>query len=201
MGIAGLSQVPTKEIIITQDACETKDQRRGKAFTNLSSGSTPRPGIFDTACVLSWPNSHWAVHVLDYPNVSSIPLHSWPVLHSWKPVSTCAEWLGPQVLPATPFLSPAFLLNSVSPFSFHPPLPFQPSTASSSGHHHCSFYFNRHPLVLLLPRSLTALVPPLNASPWSSRNPGRNHAFSREHVLGKGSRSIFNGLTGCTSSS
>lgn len=157
MGIAGLSQVPTKEIKITQDACETEDQRRGKTFPNLSSGSTIRSGISDTACVLSWPISHWAVRVLDYPNVSSTPLHSGPVLRSWKTVSTCAEWLGPQVLPAV-------LLNSVSPFSFHPPLPFQPCTTSSSGHHHCSFYFNRHRLVLLLPRSLTALIPPRNGS-------------------------------------
>lgn len=136
---------------------ETEGQRKGKAFTSLSSGSTLRSGIFDMACVLSWPDSHRAVHVLDYPNVSSIPLHSWPMLCSWKTVSTCAEWLGPQVLPAV-------LLNSVSPFSFHPPLPFQPSTTSSSGHHHCSFYFNRHWLVLLLPCSLTALVPPRNGS-------------------------------------
>lgn len=133
MGIAGLSQVPTKEIKITQDACETKDQRRGKTFPNLSSGSTIRSGISDTACVLSWPISHWAVRVLDYPNVSSTPLHSGPVLRSWKTVSTCAEWLGPQSAACRP---PQF------GFSI-----FLPSAPSFPALHHQQF---RAPSLLLL---------------------------------------------------
>lgn len=185
MGIAGLSQVPTKEIKITQDPCETEDQRRGKTFPNLSSGSTIRSGISDTACVLSWPNSHWAVRVLDYPDVSSIPLHSWPVLHSWKTVSTCAEWMGPQVLPAVLLNSRFLQFPSIRPFLSSPPPPAVQGTITAPSISIDTGWFSSFHVPLLPSSPRGTVVSSLNASPWSNRNTGRNHAFSRKDVWGK----------------
>lgn len=103
------------------------------------------------------------VHVLDHPDVPSIPLQSFPgaALHSWEPVGTCTAELGHPVLLVNtgPLLSAAAaaaqLLHflSICPSLSSPPSPDPQFRVPSL------LLFQSSPPVLLFLHSMTAIAP------------------------------------------
>ena len=169
----------------------------GKSFTELSSGSTVSTfrDLWHSRCVILAKLSR-TVHVLDYPDVPSIPLQSFTgaVLHSWEPVGTCTgELRHPVLLVSTgPLLSAAASAAQLLHFlSICPSLSSPPSLDPQFRVPSLLLQFQSSPPVLLFLHSMTAIAPhptPTQETvPRATHNAVESHFQQRKHVQ-KGSR-------------